>query len=193
LLPDASKTPRTRPARALALAAGVACLALAPAAMAQDGGGGVGFDGGLNPGEQPGTATLDPATGRATAPTNAPPAIRLAIKAGNHIRNKPYKWGGGHGKWADSGYDCSGTVSYLLHKGGFLDTPKDSGQLRKFGKKGQGSWITVMANRGHTYIVVAGLRMDTSGSGGSGPRWQSSDVFTETNGPFKVRHPRGGY
>jgi hypothetical protein len=126
--------------------------------------------------------------GRAIPPSNAPRRVRLAIQAGNEIRHKPYKWGGGHSGWHDSGYDCSGAVSYILHAAGMLSRPKTSGALARWGHKGRGRWITVAANSGHTYIVVAGLRMDTSGTGGRGPRWHSRDVYTRTNGPFHIRH-----
>ncbi len=86
-------------------------------------------------------------------------------------------YGGGHGQWAARGYDCSGTVSYVLHAAGLLDSPLPSGSLMKWGAAGRGSWITVYANGGHAYAVIAGLRWDTSAvnepvNAGSGPRWR---------------------
>ena len=127
----------------------------------------------------PGRATLLP-DGTAVAPANAPPAVQAAIYAGNEIRTRPYKWGGGHRSFYDSGYDCSGAVSYLLHAAGFLTSPMTSGGLAtSWGILGKGWWITVFANPSHTYMKVAGLRFDTSSNGeklnqGSGPRWRAT-------------------
>jgi hypothetical protein len=127
----------------------------------------------------PGLATLQ-ADGSALAPSDAPPQVRKAINAANRIRFKPYLWGGGHRSFKAKGYDCSGAVSYVLHAAGLLKTPMASGDLaRRWGSAGTGQWITVYANRGHTYMVIAGLRFDTSGTGeplnsGSGPRWRST-------------------
>src|SRR2546421_101363 len=105
------------------------------------------------------------------------------------IPAKPYRYGGGHGSWNDSGYDCSGAVSYALHGGGFLDQPEDSSQLESFGSAGKGQWITVYANSGHAFVVIAGLRFDTSGdSSGSGPRWHTGSY--KTSG-YLARHPTG--
>jgi hypothetical protein len=127
----------------------------------------------------PGRATLMP-DGSAVAPAGAPPAVQAAINAGNEIHTKPYRWGGGHRTFYDSGYDCSGAVSYVLHAAGFLTSPMTSGGLAGgWGVPGKGYWITVFANAGHTYMKVAGLRFDTSAVGeklnqGSGPRWRKS-------------------
>ena len=125
----------------------------------------------------------------AIAPDDAPPEVKDAIAAANQITDKPYRYGGGHGSWNDSGYDCSGAVSYALHGGGFLDQPEDSSQLESFGSAGKGQWITVYANSGHAFVVIAGLRFDTSGdSSGSGPRWHTGSY--KTSG-YVARHPTG--
>lgn len=139
-----------------------------------------------SPSTPPGEARL--VRGRAIAPRDAPPAVRRVIAFANRIRNRPYKWGGGHRRWWDRGYDCSGAVSYALHGGRLIESPLPSGALMRWGKRGYGDWITVFANRGHTYAVIAGLRWDTSGTGGKGPRWH-----TEMRGRkgFKARHPEG--
>jgi hypothetical protein len=108
----------------------------------------------------------------AVPPAGAPEQVVAAIQAANRITRKPYKWGGGHGRWRDSGYDCSGTVSYVLHAAGLLDTAHDSTGLMSYGERGKGGWITVYANAGHAYIEIAGLRFDTSGRGEEGPRWR---------------------
>jgi hypothetical protein len=124
--------------------------------------------------------------GRALAPVNAPPAVRRVIAAANKIRTKPYIWGGGHGRWWDRGYDCSGAVSFALHGGNFLASPLPSGPMESWGAAGPGRWITVYANAGHAFAVIAGLRWDTVG--GPGPRWHTGMVSSRG---FVVRHPVG--
>ena len=137
----------------------------------------------------PGKAML--VNGRAIAPVNAPPAVKQVIAAANKIRTKPYIWGGGHARWWDSGYDCSGSVSFALHGGGFLTSPLPSGPMETWGSAGRGRWITVYANAGHAYAVIAGLRWDTAGdTRGTGPRWHKS-TRAAASGPFVARHPAG--
>jgi peptidoglycan hydrolase-like protein with peptidoglycan-binding domain len=132
------------------------------------------------------TATADGHT--ATAPSGAPAAVQQAIAAANRITDTPYRWGGGHGRWEDSGYDCSGAVSYALHGAGLLDETLDSSGLEDFGAAGAGQWITVYANSGHAFVVIAGLRFDTSGAGESGPRWRAE---ARSGNGYVVRHPAG--
>jgi hypothetical protein len=118
--------------------------------------------------------------GTALAPADAPANIQAAIAAGNAIHTYPYRWGGGHRTFYDKGYDCSGAVSYVLHAAGFLASPMPSGPLASsWGTPGKGRWFTVYANASHAYMVVAGLRFDTSAVGerlnqGSGPRWRAT-------------------
>jgi peptidoglycan hydrolase-like protein with peptidoglycan-binding domain len=133
------------------------------------------------------TATLNP-DGTATAPANAPAAVQAMIAAGNEIATKPYKYGGGHGNWQDSGYDCSGSVSYVLHGAGLLSVSRDSTGLESFGEAGKGQWVTVYGNSGHAYMVVAGLRFDTSGRSKAGTRWQADQRPSDG---YVVRHPAG--
>ncbi len=136
-------------------------------------------------------AVIGPDGRTAIAPESAPPEVKAAIEAANRITDKPYKYGGGHGKWEDSGYDCSGAVSYALHGGGFLEQPLDSSGLARWGSAGRGEWITVYGNSGHAYVVIAGLRFDTSSGGsnsGSGPRWR--DTQRSASG-YTARHPEG--
>ena len=136
-----------------------------------------------------GHATID-SSGDAIPPANAPLAVRGAIEAANQIDDLPYIWGGGHGSFTSSGYDCSGAVSYMLHGGGFLSSPLDSTGLEVWGESGGGNWITVFANSGHAWAYVAGLRWDTGGpGGGSGPRW--STVMRDDTSSFVARHPSG--
>jgi len=127
--------------------------------------------------------------GRAIAPVDAPAAVKRVIAAANRIRTKPYVWGGGHGRWWDRGYDCSGAVSYALRGGDFLASPLPSGPMERWGRPGAGRWVTVYANAGHAYAVIAGLRWDTSGNTrGSGPRWHAD--MANASG-FVARHPAG--
>ena len=129
------------------------------------------------------------ADGKAIAPSNAPRAVKRIIAAGNRISHKPYRYGGGHGSWEDSGYDCSGSVSYALHGAGLLDSPMPSGSFTSWGKAGPGNWVTIYAHGGHMYMVVAGLRFDTSGaSARGGSRW--TEEMRDPAG-FTVRHPAG--
>lgn len=126
--------------------------------------------------------------GRAVVPAGAPAAVRRLIRAGNRIAHKPYVWGGGHGSWDAAGYDCSGSLSYALHAAGVLDTPMASGGLASYGAPGRGKWVTIYANGGHTYMVVAGLRFDTTAFKQTGSRWASD---TRSKGGYTVRHPAG--
>jgi cell wall-associated NlpC family hydrolase len=126
--------------------------------------------------------------GVALPPIEAPEEVRLIIEAGNQIARTPYLWGGGHGKWLDHGYDCSGSVSFALANAGLLAGPQTSGALMGWGKPGKGKWITVYSNPGHVFLVVAGVRFDTSGNRKTGSRWQAD---MRSTGGFVERHPPG--
>jgi hypothetical protein len=129
--------------------------------------------------------------GVAYAPSRAPQSVKNAIWAANGLRRKPYIWGGGHGTFYDRGYDCSGTVSFALHGAGVLNSPLPSSDLMRFGEGGRGRWMTIYSRSGHTFAVIAGLRLDTTdlGRGGDvGPRWY--DYGRDTSG-FVARHPVG--
>jgi cell wall-associated NlpC family hydrolase len=131
--------------------------------------------------------------GRAIPPLNAPPAVKKVIAAANKIRAKPYIWGGGHARWWDAGYDCSGAVSYALHGAGLLDYTMVSGQLAHWGDSGPGRWITIYANAEHVFMVVGGLRYDTRNDpeGVTGPRWKMAAPEASILPRFAVRHPAG--
>jgi cell wall-associated NlpC family hydrolase len=128
------------------------------------------------------------ADGRAVAPREAPAIVRDVIRAGNVIAKTPYLWGGGHGSWSSVGYDCSGSVSFALAGADLLDAPLVSGDLARWGASGPGRWITIYANAGHVFMVVAGLRFDTGALSGSGTRWQPTGRGTAG---FAARHPEG--
>ena len=128
-------------------------------------------------------------TGELIPPKSAPPRVDAVIEAANKIRTKPYIWGGGHARWWDAGYDCSGSVSFALHGGEFIESPEPSGPMESWGLPGKGRWITVYANAGHAYAEIAGFRWDTAGdASGTGPRWHEELLSNEG---FVARHPAG--
>ena len=133
--------------------------------------------------------------GTATAPAGAPPAVQAMIAAANQIIDKPYIYAGGHGHWNDNGYDCSGAVSFALHGAGMLSSPEDSTELESYGSPGPGKWVTIYADAGHTWIVIAGIAFDTAHygpttPGGTGPRWLSDPTGNLADGGnYVVRHP----
>jgi hypothetical protein len=126
--------------------------------------------------------------GIALPPLEAPEAVRQMIEAGNVIARSPYLWGGGHGKWVDKGYDCSGSVSFVLASAGYLEAPLASGPLMSWGEPGRGKWVTIYSHEGHVFMEVAGIRFDTSGARETGSRWQNE--LRSTAG-FVARHPPG--
>jgi cell wall-associated NlpC family hydrolase len=135
-------------------------------------------------------ATLLP-SGRAVAPPSAPPAVEAMIQAANRIRHRPYAWGGGHRGWRSRGYDCSGSVSYVMHAAGLLDSPLDSRGFMRWGRGGSGGWVQVYASRGHVFAVIAGLRWDTSMTDDgdrTGPGWSE---YMRSGRGFRLRHPLG--
>jgi hypothetical protein len=133
------------------------------------------------------TATLD--NGYAAAPSEAPILVREAIDAGNELVGKPYRYGGGHRSFYDTAYDCSGAVSFVLHSIGRMNTPTPSKELRNYAEGGPGRWITVYASKGHSFLVVAGLRLDTGyGAGEHGPQWLTRSRPADE---FVMRHPGG--
>lgn len=136
----------------------------------------------------PGDRATVGADGLAIAPANAPEPVKQIIASGNKIAKAKYIYGGGHGKWEDAGYDCSGSVSYALHFAGLLEQSMPSGGFTTWGDAGPGRWVSTYANGGHMYMVVAGLRFDTSAAKQTGSRWAAAP--RPTTG-YVVRHPAG--
>jgi cell wall-associated NlpC family hydrolase len=132
-------------------------------------------------------ATRTAARARSAADATAATIHRM-IAAGDRIARLPYVYGGGHGSFAASGYDCSGSVSYVLHAAGLLSAPQASGDLESFGEPGPGRHVTVYANGGHAWMTVDGRRFDTIALQETGTRW--SRTISSAAG-YTVRHPRG--
>jgi hypothetical protein len=185
------------PKRGFKLKAGLAVfVALVVAAIVAPGGASAAcHTGGLTPVEidicTPTASAKLLASGELIPPASAPARVKAVIAAANKIRTKPYIWGGGHASFASAGYDCSGSVSFALHGGKFLESPLPSGPMEAWGEEGEGRWITVYANAGHAYMTVAGFRFDTAGDSGvdeTGPRWHEELL---TNEGFVARHPTG--
>jgi cell wall-associated NlpC family hydrolase len=143
---------------------------------------------GLQPSASRGTLTSG---GLAVAPIDAPAAVQEVIAAGNEIARLPYVWGGGHMTYEDTGYDCSGSISYVFAAAGLLNHTVTSGELENWGDPGPGKWITVFANAGHTFMYVAGLRFDTVALAETGSRWSDRPATEGDLSSFSVRHPPG--
>jgi hypothetical protein len=127
--------------------------------------------------------------GKAVPPAGLPRRVMAALNAGNEIVGLPYKHGGGHRRFHDTGYDCSGTVSFALHGAGLIRSPGTSESLRSYGQRGEGKHITIYAKKGHTFIVIAGLRLDTGYHGeNKGPSWSTR---SRPIGGYVARHPPG--
>ena len=123
--------------------------------------------------------------GTVVPPANAPEAVKKMIAAANRIHDKPYRYGGGHGSFRDSAYDCSGSLSYVLRAARLLKSPLDSSGLGRWGRAGKGKWVTVYAHAGHAYMMIAGIRFDTSGRRDDGTRW---DTRKRPTSGYKIRH-----
>jgi hypothetical protein len=185
-----SRTHEARPSRKLSAALGLAIssaalIALPIPALAGSGG----LDTTQTPESVPGSkATL--VDGLAVPPADAPPEVVGIINAANEIaKGHGYCYGGGHERFKSTCYDCSGAASYALRGGGLIKSPMPSSGYYRWGERGKGEWLTVYTHSGHMYIVVAGLRFDTSMTTGNGPGW--SKVLRTNNGEFTARHWRG--
>lgn len=185
---------RRRTGRVAGLAACAFALALPAGTALADGGIGTGGSGGGGDQTTSGSNAKLKANGKAIAPASAPRRVKEAIEAANRIDDKGYRLGGGHGSWDDSAYDCSGAVSYVLgpRGAGLINSSMPSGSYTNWGSQGKGKWITTYANSGHMFVVIAGLRFDTSqpDDGERGPGW-STDVqkgMSWSGAPTNPRH-----
>jgi peptidoglycan hydrolase-like protein with peptidoglycan-binding domain len=124
----------------------------------------------------------------ASSSSTASTAVSEMIAAGDQIATLPYIYGGGHGSFTSAGYDCSGSVSYVLHAAGLLSAPEDSTALESYGAPGPGRYVTIYANAGHAFMTIDGRRFDTVALAETGTRWSST--MADTSG-FVVRHPVG--
>jgi peptidoglycan hydrolase-like protein with peptidoglycan-binding domain len=146
----------------------------------------------------PTTRTQINPDGTATAPANAPAAVQAMVTAANQIIDTSYCVGGGHGQWQSSCYDCSGSVSYVLHGAGLLSSSEDSSGLESYGAAGPGRWVSIYSDPSHAFIVIGGRAFDTADYGGpnipsgTGPRWRSNPLGNLADGGgYVVRHPPG--
>jgi hypothetical protein len=126
--------------------------------------------------------------GVAVPPLEAPPAVREIVQAGDEIARTPYVWGGGHGKWLDHGYDCSGSVSFVLASAGLLDRSLVAAEFMRWGEPGPGKWVTIYASPTHVFMRVAGIRFDTVARAQTGSRWVNEWIDTSR---YVARHPPG--
>ena len=126
----------------------------------------------------------------AVAPPSAPAEVHAAIAAGNRIAGLPYRYGSGHGRGIDTAYDCSGAASFVLEATGRLGNPVPSRAFRNYGEPGKGRWVSIYARKDHVFLVVAGLRFDTTswGDGPRGPQWTTHSRPAEG---CVIRHPVG--
>jgi len=132
--------------------------------------------------------------GLAVPAAGTPAKIVAMLDAANKIAYDPYIYGGGHASFNAAGYDCSGSVSYVLHAGGLLATPLDSSQFVGYGLPGKGNWVTVYTNGPtHAYMEIAGLWFDTAAqtAANGNDRWSTSRIAEPGLGSFMARHPSG--
>ena len=119
-----------------------------------------------------------------------PGVLHRIIEAANRLQDKPYILGGGHRRLEDVGYDCSGSVSYVLIKAGLLHEVLNSARMEDYGQPGPGRYVTIWVKPGHhVFMTICGLRLDTSGgSVAEGPRWRTTARSVQG---FTPRHPPG--
>jgi hypothetical protein len=153
-------------------------------------------------------ALLAPQDGHlALVPAGVPATVQALVVAGNELQDLPYGPGGHPDPRGAREEDCSSSVNYLLYRAGVRpieevvrDNPLAQDYVR-WGAPGPGRWVTIYATAEptqHVFIVVAGLRLDTSHNGTDvgpnrnedGPRWRVLDHIP-TWAQWSVRHPPG--
>jgi cell wall-associated NlpC family hydrolase len=121
-----------------------------------------------------GTSGLGTTTS-ATNPTSTPASVQAMLAKANSLVGDPYVWGGGHNGWGtQSGYDCSGFVSAVLHAGGYLSSPQDTETLPEASgmEQGAGQYVTIYDRdesgaEGHVIIDIGGQFYESGGEHGS--------------------------
>jgi cell wall-associated NlpC family hydrolase len=109
------------------------------------------------------------------ATSAADPSVQAMTDEANSLIGKPYVWGGGHSGWGpQSGYDCSGFVSAVLHAGGYLSSPQDTETLPSQPgiESGPGQYVTIYdrttpGTQGHTIIDINGQFYESGGEAGA--------------------------
>ncbi len=110
-----------------------------------------------------------------TSASGAPAQVQAMVNMANSLVGKPYVYGGGHSGWGpQSGYDCSGFVSAVLHAGGYLSQPVDTTALPSQAgmESGPGQHVTVYdralpGQSGHVIIEIDGQFYESGGSHGA--------------------------
>jgi Transglycosylase SLT domain len=153
-------------------------------------------------------AVLSPSDGHvALVPTRAPPVVQAMVIAGNELQDLPYGVSGHPDPRGADSEDCSSTVNYVLYRSGVRaieeivrENPLAQDYV-SWGDPGPGRWVTIYSTTAptdHVFIVIAGLRLDTSHNGTDvgpnrdedGPRWRILDRIP-TWAHWSVRHPPG--
>lgn len=143
----------------------------------------------------------------ALVPGDAPAVVQAMVIAGNELQDLPYGAGGHPDPRGSSSEDCSSTINYVLYRSGVRpigeivrENPLAQDYTR-WGASGPGRWVTIYATAAptaHVFIVIAGLRLDTSHDGTDvgpnrfqdGPRWRVLDRIPAW-ARWTVRHPPG--
>lgn len=153
-------------------------------------------------------AVLSPQDGHlALVPQDVPPAVQAMVIAGNELQDLPYGPAGHPDPLGATSEDCSSTVNYVLERAGvrplaeILQRNPLAQDYVDWGAPGPGRWVTIYATTAptdHVFVVIAGLRLDTSHDGTDvgpnrnqdGPRWRILDQIP-TWAHWSVRHPPG--
>jgi hypothetical protein len=143
----------------------------------------------------------------ALVPEQAPPVVQAMVIAGNELQDLPYGPAGHPDPRGADSEDCSSTLNYALYRSGvrpiaeiLRENPLAQDYV-SWGDPGPGRWVSIYATTAptdHVFVVIAGLRLDTSHNGTDvgpnrdedGPRWRILDHIP-TWARWSVRHPPG--
>jgi hypothetical protein len=143
----------------------------------------------------------------ALIPSAAPIAVQAMVVAGNELQDLPYGPQGHPNPLGAPAEDCSSSVNYVLYRAGIrppAEIVRENPLAQDYvhwGAAGPGRWVSVYATAqpiAHAFIVIAGLRLDTSHNGTDfgpnshedGPRWRLFDRIPAW-AKWSVRHPPG--